>query len=69
MEPIRFMNQLGQVIHVIEEVVDDAIVHQGNVTTARRLQFESGEDISANEEHSSPIPMINREGRVFYLIR
>ncbi|KAL7515772.1 hypothetical protein ACHAWX_000848, partial [Stephanocyclus meneghinianus] len=56
-EPIRFMNQLGQVIHVIEDVVDDGIVQQRNVTTARRLQFESGEDISVNEEHSSPIPM------------
>jgi hypothetical protein len=66
---MRFMNQLGQVIHVIEDVVDDWIVQERNVTTSRRLQFESGEDIYANEENSSPIPMINREGRVFYLIR
>ncbi|KAL3785819.1 hypothetical protein HJC23_012374 [Cyclotella cryptica] len=68
-EPIRFINQLGQVINVIEDVVDEGIVQERDAMIARRLHFESGEDITTNDENSSPIPMINREGQVFYLIR
>jgi hypothetical protein len=66
-EPIRLINQLGQIINIVEQS-DDQGVEEGSEASSGEnsdMKLESDD----NEETVTPVPMMSRDGRLMYLIR
>jgi hypothetical protein len=63
-EPIRLMNQFGQVVNLVEESADP-----GETDTSNRDTSDMKLESDGNEDSVTSIPMMSRDGRLVYLIR